>query len=133
MSVLNPTHAPLTTLAFTVATEGGDVDALGNAVPKSATVSVQAILTPLGMDSIGQVRESLGTEQTGIPVKVRCVSETGTFPAAIRRGVLTEATLTYGGRPARLSIMVSNPNPHVVGAGLLPGLGQSAVGLVVLG
>lgn len=133
MPLLNPLNAPTTTLTFTVADRGTVTDDLGNVVPGSATVTVQAILTPLGMDSLGQVRESLGTEQTGIPVKVRCVSATGTFPTTIRRGMLTEATLTYGGRPARLALMVSNPNPHVVGAGLLPGLGQSAVGLVVLG
>lgn len=133
MPVINPLNAPLTMLTFTVAGGGTVTDALGNVVPGSATVTVEAILTPLGLDSLGQTQAALGTDRGGIPVKVRAATKTGTFPTSIQRGVLTEATLTYGGRPARLALMVSNPNPHVVGAGLLPSLGQSAVGLVVVG
>lgn len=133
MPLLNPTNAPFTTLTFTVASQGSTTDSLGNVIPGSAAMSVDAIVTPLSTDSLSSVQASLGTDRAGIPVKVRAATSTGTFPAAIRRGVVTEATLTYGGRPARLALMVSNPNPHVVGSGLLPSLGQSAVGLVVVG
>lgn len=131
--MLNPLNAPLTTLTFTVSGGGTVADALGNVVPGSDTVTVEAILTPLGPDSLGQTQSALGTDRAGIPVKVRAATKTGTFPASIQRGVVTEATLTYGGSSARLALMVSNSNPHVVGAGLLPSLGHSAVGLVVVG
>jgi hypothetical protein len=133
MPLLNPTNAPLTTLTFAVAGAGNVTDALGNVTPKADSVAVQVVVTPISMDNLGQVQAALGTDRAGLPVKVRAATPTGTFPAAIRRGVLTEATLTYGGRPALLALMISNPNPHVVGLGLLPDLGQSVVGLVVVG
>ena len=133
MPPLNPLNAPPATLTFTVASGESTTDSLGNVIPGSATVAVDAIITPLSLDSLGNVQAALGTDRAGIPVKVRAATATGAFPAEIQRGVVTEATLTYGGRSARLALIISSPNPHVVGAGLLPGLGQSAVGLVAVG
>lgn len=130
---LNPLNAPLTTLTFTVASGGLVPDSLGNLVPGQTAIAVPVILTELSPNNLGQVQESLGTNQVGIPVKVRAATADGTFPTGIPRGILCEATLTYAGFPARLALMVARPNPHATGAGLVPLVGQSAMGLLSMG
>jgi len=129
---LNPLNAPVTPLTFTVAGSGTTTDSLGNVIPNQGTVTVPAIVTQLSPNALADIQESIGATQSGIPVKVRAATPDGTFPSAITRGSVTECTLTYSGRPARLSLMVTRPNPHLVGSGLLAGLGQSALGLLAL-
>jgi hypothetical protein len=131
--VLNPLNAAPVTLTFTVASGGTTTDPLGNVIPGSALVTMEAIITPLSPASLAQVQASLGTKAVGIPVKVRAATADGAFPAGLPRAALTEATLTYGGRPARIALMVPEPNPHVVGAGLLASVGQSVLGLLSVG
>ena len=133
MALLNPANAVPVTMIFTVAGTGTTTDDLGNQVPNEATASTQAIMTPLGASSLQQVQQSLGTERQGRPVKLRCQSSTGQWPAAVPRGVVVEAKTTYAGRPATVALVLDEPNPHVVGLGLLPGLGQSAMGLLSVG
>jgi hypothetical protein len=130
---LNPLNAPVTTLTFTVAGSGTTTDALGNTIPNQATVTVPAIVTQLSPNALADIQDVLGSTKSGIPVKVRAATSNGAFPSTITRGSATECTLTYSGRPARLSLMVTRPNPHLVGSGLLASLGQSAVGLLSLG
>ena len=133
MTILNPANAVPVTLTFTVAGTGTTTDDLGNPIPNETTVSTQVIMTPLGASSLQQVQQSLGTERQGRPVKLRCQSSTGKWPAAVPRGVLVEAKTTYAGRPATVALVLDEPNPHVAGLGLLPGLGQSAMGLLSVG
>ena len=133
MALLNPANAVPVTLTFTVAGTGTTTDDLGNPIPNETTAPTQVIMTPLGASSLQQVQQSLGTERQGRPVKLRCQSSTGKWPAAVPRGVLVEAKTTYAGRPATVALVLDEPNPHVVGLGLLPGLGQSAMGLLSVG
>jgi hypothetical protein len=130
--VFNPLNAPITTLTFKVAGAGTTTDSLGNVIPAHGTVTVPVILTQLSPNDLGQVQESLGSTKTGIPVQVRAATKDGTFPSAIAQGSVTECTLTYAGRPARMAVLITRANPHVVGAGLLPALGHSALGLLSL-
>ena len=133
MALLNPANAVPVTLTFTVAGSGTTTDDLGNPIPNESVVPTQVIMTPMGASSLQQIQQSLGTERQGRPVKLRCQSATGQWPAAVPRGVLVEANTTYAGRTATVALVLDEPNPHVVGLGLLPGLGQSAMGLLSVG
>ena len=133
MALLNPANAVPVTLTFTVAGSGTTTDDLGNPIPNESVVPTQVIMTPMGASSLQQIQQSLGTERQGRPVKLRCKSATGQWPAAVPRGVLVEGRTTYAGRPATVALVLDAPNPHVAGMGLLPGLGQSAMGLLSVG
>lgn len=127
---INPGNATPITLSFAVATGSATTDALGNPVRSSSTVTAAAFVTPLSTAKLQQVQAGLGVDRMGIPVKVRCKSSTGLFPSSLTRGKLLEPTCTYGGRPARIAMVIGEPPSTLAGMGLLTQLGQSVEGLL---
>ena len=127
---LNPGNATPIALTFKIAGTTASTDTLGNPTLSTSTVVVSCFVTPLSISNLQQVQQSLGADRSGEPVKVRVAAGDGTFPAALTRGKVLEATCTYGGRAAIVALKIGGANPQVAGVGLLAKLGQSVYGLV---
>lgn len=126
MALLNPARAPLTTLTFTrLSAVGTGVDALGNAIATSTTVTVQAIVTPLGTARLADLAPLVGVDGVGIPVKVRVEA----WPAGVGAGVAV-ASLTYNGRPAIIRLAPIR-EASATAKQFAPRLGSSAEGVLV--
>lgn len=126
MPLLNPANIPLTPLTFTAAGQGTTTDALGNPVRASRTVTVQAIVTPLGSNRLTEIAGAIGVPPAGIPVKVRVES----WPVAVRGQRPAVASLTYGGRPATITLAPIR-DQHPTTAATVPDLGQHCEGVLV--
>jgi hypothetical protein len=125
MALLNPSNAALTTLTFTTVGTGVTTDDLGNTVRNQATVTVEAIVTPLQPQSLSDIQQSLGVDVAGIPVKVRCES----WPDGVGTQSPATCTLTYNDRNARITLSpLRAQNPHAAALGL--GVGVSSQGIL---
>lgn len=129
MTLLNPSGAPLRRLTFTrLGAVSGTTDALGNAVQTTTTVTVDAVVTPLGQSRLADLAPAVGVDGGGIPVKVRVAA----WPKGVAAQQPAIASLTCNGRPATLRLTtIREQNPHALA--LTPEIGQSAEGVLVLG
>lgn len=126
MPLLNPLNVLTVTLTFTrLANATAAVDELGNPILTSATVTVQGVVTPLGINRLSDLAPIVGVEGTGIPVKVR-VAE---WPAGVGAGAAV-ASLTYNGRPAMIRLAPIR-EASAAAAKVAANLGVSAEGVLV--
>ena len=125
MPLLNPLNVAPTSLTFTrLSTVANTTDSLGNPELASATVTVEAIVSPLGAARLADLAPIVGVQGTGIPVKVRVAA----WPSGVGAGAAV-ATLTYNGRPATIRLAPLR-EASATAAKVAANLGVSAEGVL---
>jgi hypothetical protein len=125
--MLNPQQAKLTPITFTQLAAVAGVDDLGNSLGTSATITIDAIITPLQPSRLTDLAPLVGVDGGGIPVKVRVAA----WPQGVT-GNGAIATLTYNGQPATVKLAPLN-GPSIPAQKVAPKLGVSAEGVLVYG